>query len=1198
MNKTAIKNFAIWARNELIDKVSHRASLYEIYKEEGRTKKEIDVTQNNKILSPEEKKSRKALINKIEEGYEEVIEEVAYTWFNRFISIRFMEVNDYLPSGIRMFSSINNEFRPEILEEAINLEDPWFNKDKVLNLYREGNKEEELFKYLFISKCNELNKILPGMFQKINDYTELLLPDNLLVSGSVLDRMIKDIPEEDWREQVQIIGWLYQYYNIEPKDLIYSRPKTEKIKKDEMPAATQLFTPDWIVRYMVENSLGRLWLEGHPNEELKSKWKYYLEEAEQESKAQEELEEIKEKSKKINPEDIKCIDPCIGSGHIGTYLFDVLIQIYESHGYKRRDAVKLIIEKNIYGIEIDERARQLSYFSIMMKGLEYDRRFLERNTIPQPNIYLIIESNFFKSQDGLRAIEYFANEDKELKKNIESLVDDMIDAREYGSILKITKVDFDKIESRFIEIESSQIEGYGKLCLEELEPLVVQAKLLSQKYDVVVTNPPYMGSSRMNGKLSNYLKNNYKDSKSDLFAVFIEKCNDMTKVNGFNSMVTMQSWMFLSSYENLRRKIFIENTIYNLLHMENMVMGIAFGTSATVFRKIFMENYIGNYNEIKFSDIVDDKPITFPIKVNRNSMTSLAKFEKIPGSPIAYWASDSIINVFENSKNLEELSDPKQGLATTENKRFLRLWNEVNFNEIGIGFENSESFNDNKKRWAPYNKGGNYRKWYGNIEYIVKWENDGEEIKSVVKEKYKDRPYAKGFTKERWDKLIEVWVVKNINYYFKESVSWTFISSGDLSVRYYPSGFIFDVSGSSLFVDYPQNLYLLSFLTTTIANKILKLLNPTINLQVGDIKNIPIIESKKHEEKIIRIAKSNINLSKSDWDMHEASWDFKVSPLLANLRDGKIESAYEAYKREVNERFGKLKVNEEELNRIFIDIYGLQDELTPEVSDRDITIAKIFDKKEEIDEIIKGNKYVMTREDVVKNFLSYFIGCLMGRYSLDEEDLVYAGGDFDTSRYKSFIPDSDGIAIFTDDEYFDEDIVTRLQDFLIKIFGPDDLEENLEFIAAELKGKASDSPREKIRKYFLNDFFKDHLKMYQKKPIYWQYDSGKNASVRGIFYLHRYDKDTFARIRINYIFEMQNRYKQELERLNDQLKSANKSEQIQIQKKMNELKKKLAESEKFEEKIQHIADSYIEIDLDDGVDENYKIFKDVLSKIK
>lgn len=879
------------------------------------------------------------------------------------------------------------------------------------------------------------------------------------------------------------------------------------------------------------------------------------------------------------------------------------MEIYKEYGYREREACEYIVRNNLYGLDVDERARQLAYFSVMMKARSYNRRIFEKNL--RTNICVITESNNIdRNHLNFLGNSLSENERETAISSLYKLLDSFKDAKNYGSILKLEKVDFE-LCSRFINEENTSQLPISMMdvneFIEEVNNILIVASIMCDKYHVVATNPPYL--NRMNASLKNYADKNYKDYKTDLFSMFIYKNFDYCKENGYSGFMTPYVWMFIKSYEKLRKFIIEKKSISSLIQMEYS----AFKEATVPICSFVLKNStdkLGIY--IRLTDFIGgmevQKEKTLEAINNSNCEyffeTDKNDFEKIPGMPIAYWASDKVIKVFEDAKKLEELSDPKQGLATTDNKRFLRFWNEVNFNEIGLGFENRESFNDTQKFWAPYNKGGQYRKWYGNIDYIVKWQNDGEEIKSVVKEKYKNRPYAKGFTKERWDKLIEVWVVKNINYYFKESISWTFISSGDLSVRYYPSGFIFDVSGSSLFVDYPKNLYLLSFLTTGIANKVLKILNPTINLQVGDIKNIPIIESEENKEKIINLAKNNINLSKKDWDMYETSWDFKVSPIVANRIDGKIESAYEAYKREVNERFEKLKANEEELNKIFIDIYGLQDEVTPDVSDRDITIAKIFDKKEDIDEVIKGNKYVMTCENVVKNFLSYFIGCLMGRYSLDVEGLAYAGGEFDNAKYKSFIPDDDGIAIFTDDEYFDEDIVTRFQDFLIKIFGSDDLEENLEFIASELKGKASDSPREKIRKYFLNDFFKDHIKMYQKRPIYWQYDSGKSASVRGIFYLHRYDKDTFARIRINYIFEMQNRYKQELERLTDLLKTANKSDQIQIKKKMNELKKKLTESEKFEEKIQHIADSYIEIDLDDGVDENYKIFKDVLSKIK
>lgn len=1143
-------------------------------------KKEIDIIQNNKILSPEEKKSRKALINKIEEeGYEEVIEEIAYTWFNRFISIRFMEVNDYLPSGIRMFSSINNEFRPEILEEAINLDVSWLDEDKVLELYREGNKEEELFKYLFISKCNELNKILPGMFQKINDYTELLLPDNLLLSGSVLDRMIKDIPEEDWREQVQIIGWLYQYYNTEPKDRVINIYKGT-IAKNDIPAATQVFTPDWVVRYIVDNSLGKYWIERNPDSKLKEKLEYLI------LPKDGDIEYIDEK---IDPKDLKIIDNCVGSGHFLVYEFEVLMEIYKEYGYREREACEYIVRNNLYGLDVDERARQLAYFSLMMKARSYNRRIFEKNL--RTNICVITESNNIDRNH----LNFLGNSLSENERNIaisslNKLLDSFKDAKNYGSILKLEKVDFE-LCSRFINEENTSQLPISMMdveeFIEEVNNILIVASIMCDKYHVVATNPPYL--NRMNASLKNYADKNYKDYKTDLFSMFMYKNFDYCKENGYSGFMTPNVWMFIKSYKKLREYILENKSIDSLVQIakgsfykESTVDIVAF-----VFKNSFenskgkyirLEDFKGSmeYQREKTLEAIKNPDCEYFFEAGKYD------FEEIPGSPIAYWASENIIKSFEDGSLMDNILDVKQGLATADNDRFLRLWHEVDINKTKFDSKDADDLLKSGKKWIPYNKGGQRRQWYGNYDYLVNWEKDGFEIKNFVDDKGKLRSRP-----------------QNTGYYFKEAITWSDVTTGKFAMRYRNPGGLHDVTGMSAFKDDSIKLKIvLGLLSTKISGQYFKILNPTLHVQVGDFEKFPVLLDKSKEDIILKIVDDSIEISKKDWDMNETSWDFKVSPLVANRSDGKIESAYEAYKREVNERFSQLKANEEELNRIFIDIYGLQDELTPEVSYRDITIAKIFDKKADIDEVIKGNKYVMTREDVVKNFLSYFIGCLMGRYSLDVEGLAYAGGEFDNAKYKSFMPDDDGIAIFTDDEYFDEDIVIRFQDFLIKIFGPDDLEENLEFIAGELKGKASDSPREKIRKYFLNDFFKDHIKMYQKRPIYWQYDSGKNAPVRGIFYLHRYDKDTFARIRINYIFEMQNRYKQELERLNDQLKSANKSEQIQIQKKMNDLKKKLAESEKFEEKIQHIADSYIEIDLDDGVDENYKIFKDVLSKIK
>lgn len=1173
MNKTAIKNFAIWARRELIEKVTQKAKIYGI--EKDKEMKEMDTALNGQILTSDDKKARNILIEKInKDSFDETIEEVAYTWFNRFIAIRFMEVNGYMPSHIRVFTSEKNEFEPQILSEAIHIDLPGLDKSKVLDFYNAGNKEEELFNYLFITQCNALNEVLPGMFQKLNDYTELLFPDGLLREDSVLGVMIREIPEEDWKKQVQIIGWLYQYYISEQKDEVFSRPRSKKIQKKDIPAATQLFTPDWIVRYMVENSLGRLWIEGHPDEELKTNWKYYLEEAEQEKEVQEKLGEIKKEYAKMKPEDIKCIDPAIGSGHIGAYLFDVLIQIYESYGYKRRDAVRLILENNIYGLDIDERARQLAYFSLMMKARQYDRRFLSRKEIPQPKVYVIEESNFFKTENGKNVIEYFVNGDKNLKKDIDSIVEDMLDAKEYGSIVIVNPVNFEVIYNRFDKIRKELTMNLDSmLALEQLLPLVEQAEVLANNYDVVITNPPYMGNRGMNSELSKYVNENYKDSKSDLFAVFMESCNRMTKNNKFQAMITQHSWMFLSSYEKLREKI-QSIDIINMAHLGprafEEIAGEVVQTTSFVYRNNYILNYKGTYVRLIEANSQDSKKEMF-LSGKERYVTSQNNLKKIPGMPIAYWVSDNLINTFDE-KSIDNYATVITGMTIGNNKKYLRMWYEVNINKINFYCKSMESINLNIKNWIPYSKGGARRQWYGNYDYIVNWSENKKfnRAKTTLQQ-----------------------------LYLRRAVTWPFITSGKFSVRVLPEGFLWDVAGSPCFFDNKfEEKYILGFMASTVCDYIVNIINPTINVQAIDISNLPLLKDGSYEKQIINFVEENINLSKFDWDMHETSWDFKRSPLLENKADDRVETAYKSYKTQVNKRFEKLKENEEELNRIFIEIYGLEDELTPEVSDKDITVAKIFDDKKDIYEEIKGNRYIMTREDVVKNFLSYFIGCAMGRYSLDEEGLVLAGGGFDSSKYTIFKADGDGILPITDQEYFEDDIVELFVNFLKITFGEENLNKNLDFIASELKGKKSDSSRVKIRNYFLNDFYKDHCKMYQKLPIYWQYDSGKNDACRGLFYLHRYDKDMFAKIRINYVFEVQDRYKQELTRVEGKIVESSGNEKIELQKQADGLKKKIIESQQFEEKVQHIADSYVEIDLDDGVKENYIIFKDVLAKIK
>ena len=731
MNKNAIKKFATQARRELISRVSQRALKYGISdKEVGNPN--VD-SVNGHLLSSLEKKQRAALIVQIKEkGYEQVMEEVAYTWFNRFSALRFMEVNGYLPIRVRVFTDENNAFKPQILTEAIHMELDGLDREKVY-AYKEANDNDELYKYLLITQCNALNSVLPGMFQKIADYTELLFPDNLLREGSVVQQMIELIPEEDWKDQVQIIGWLYQYYNSEKKDTVFAALKQNvKITKENIPAATQLFTPDWIVRYMVENSLGRLWVEGHPNDELKSHWKYYLEEAEQEPAVQAQLAEIRKEYAALTPDQLKVIDPCSGSGHILAYMFDVLMQIYESYGYTTREAVASIVENNLYGLDIDDRATQLAYFSVMMKACQYDKRFLRRKV--QPHVYAIVESNHVDPN----VVDYFCNGDSKLKEAMETIITELHDAKEYGSIITVSQQDWDALHDRFEEIQNENVMSIYTDAALELRTMVKVAEALAKKYDVVVTNPPYMGSSGMSEKLSNYVKKNYPDSKSDLFAVFIEHGNEMVEKDSFNCMVTMQSWMFLASFEKMRTKTLQTTTITNLMHMENMVMGIAFGTAVTIFQKNIIKGYKGTYNQIKLRDIECDMPKLFPIQGNRFAQVSANNFFKIPGSPIAYWVSDKFVDAFAN-KTIGDVAKPRPGLSTGCNDLFIRQWYEIKLERINFCATSIEDALKSKKKWFPYNKGGEFRKWYGNNDYVVNWENDGFLIRHFKNEKGKVR---------------------------------------------------------------------------------------------------------------------------------------------------------------------------------------------------------------------------------------------------------------------------------------------------------------------------------------------------------------------------------------------------------------------------------------------------------------------------
>lgn len=1189
MDKSAVKNFVVWARRKLIEDITQKA--YEI----GITEKEIaravnvssDAVQvNGRLLQKHEVKQREALIARIrEKGFKEVIEEVAYTWFNRIIAIRFMEVNGYLPTGVRVLSSMEEgKAVPDIVTNALYVD---LGQDiDIVHQYLDNHDDEGLFRYLFIKQCNKLTEILPFLFEKINDYTELLLPNNLLAEGSVIRRLVSDIKEEDFKDQVEIIGWLYQYYISEKKDQVFEAlRKNIKITKENIPAATQLFTPDWIVKYMVENSLGRLWLEGHPDEELKSKWKYYLEEAEQEPEVEKQLAQIREEYKNIKPEDIKVLDPCMGSGHILVYAFDVLFEIYKSAGYSEREIPKLILKNNLYGLDIDDRAAQLAYFAVMMKARSKSRRIFSqiRDENIDLNLCAIQESNGISKE----ALEYFLKgTDKKLKADVEYLVEVFKDAKEYGSILEVKPVDFDAIEKRLEEFKNETGDlyeyQYRNVILEKIPALVKQARIMSQKYDVVVTNPPYMGNKGINSKLKNYISEKFRDVKSDLFAVFIVRNFSYAKQYGHLGYMTPFVWMFISSYEKLREIIIKSKSITSLVQLEYS----GFEEATVPICTFTVRNaYIPAKGEyIRLSDFrgAELQPIkTLEAAQNRNVpyrySVSPHNFEKIPGMPIAYWVSDRVIDCFRKGKPLGEIAEPKQGLATADNNRFLRLWHEVAINKIGFGFSDSKKAAKSKLKWFPYNKGGEYRKWYGNNEYVINWENDGFELRNFGPA-----------------------VLRNTAYYFKKSITWSFVSSSYFGVRYSDQGFIFDVGGSSVFPPEEYHLFLTGLLCSKISTLLMQVLNPTLNFQVGNVASLPVIlPDSDTKAKIDSLIKENIAISRTDWDSFEISWDFKNHPLLAHKGSSKtIEEAFNNWAEFAEKQFYKLKANEEELNRIFIEIYGLQDELTPEVDEKDVTIRKA------------------DRERDIKSFISYAVGCMFGRYSIDVDGLIYAGGEWkekwrdgkvrkiekdengnvisDTWVDATYLPDEDNIIPILDDEYFDDDIVSRFIEFLKVTFGEEKLEENIDYIAETLGKKPSETSRQAIRRYFLKEFYKDHVQVYKKRPIYWLFDSGREDGFKALIYMHRYDEYTVARVRTDYLHPLQRKYESEIKKLDALIESnVSEREKAAARKKKEKILKQMKECLFYDQVIAHVANQRIKIDLDDGVAVNYAKFQNI-----
>ncbi|AYC70559.1 BREX-1 system adenine-specific DNA-methyltransferase PglX [Lactiplantibacillus plantarum] len=1183
MDKTAIKNFAIESRRKLIAAIKLQMKVLGITEEQISDKLETSTSEieyyvddRNPITGSNIVKRQKLVVElherekatDYETAYNELVEEVAYTWFNRLIAIRFMEVNGYLPSRIRVLSSSSGRNEPDIMlrseADLVPYLGAFSNEEQAIMVHASETEAtvdmDAKYRMLFIKQANALNANLPHLFEKTNDYAELLFTPNY--HDGVIQHLINDIDEVDFDVtrggQVEIIGWLYQYYNTEPHDYAVNITGGA-VTKNEIPAATQLFTTDWVVRYMVDNSLGKYWLERHPNSDLKSNLDYLL------------PGEIQTVDSSENLEDMRLIDNAMGSGHILVYAFDVFMKMYAEQGYSSRDAALSIVQNNLYGLEIDKRAYQLAYFALMMKARQYNRRALQPEKV-KLNVH-VFEDTDTVSPEFLDALS------GEYADDIKQIIELFSNARELGSIIKFDKTfNWTKLRENVEDMHTDALDIFG---MNQSKKIVLKVltigEIMSTKYDVAVTNPPYL--NKFDPDMKKYVKKNYADYSGDLFSVFIFNNINLVKIGGYAAYMTPFVWMFIKTYEKLRSYLVANKEISSLIQMEYS----AFEEATVPINTFVLKNVpnSGNGTYIKLSafkggmNVQRDKVLEAIANPDIDYLyrTNQANFKKIPGSPIAYWASKNLIHDFEVGKRMENVVVPKVGLQTGDNKIFLRFWYEVGNQNICYSANTISESTLSGKKWFPYNKGGSYRKWFGNYDYVVNWKQNGKEIRNFTDNtgKLRSRP-------------------QNTDYYFQESITWSDITSGDFSARYRAPGSIFDVVGKSAFKLEKQTdlLSLLGLLNAKVTNYIFKILNPTIHLQTGNFAKFPVINSKISVYKQVQVA---IEITQNDWNSFEKSWDFIRHPLLSHIADdkqteigGRLENAFAIWKIEAQERFDQLKANEEELNRIFIDLYGLNDELTPEVEDKDVSVRRADEERD------------------IKSLLSYFIGLVFGRYSLDTPGLAYAGGEWNTDKYQKFVPNKDNLLLLNDDRYFDDDrdIMNRFRTFLAVTFGEEHVQANMDYIAHVI-GKKADNSEQAIRKYFVDDFFKDHKKGYQKRPIYWEFNSGKQNGLKALMYLHRYDEGELAMMRTDYMYPLQSRYEERIEKLQQwvQDESVTKTKK-QLEKKLKHVTQQLKELKQYDPIVRHVADQRINLDLDDGVLVNYEKLQDgnkILSKL-
>ncbi|EPS5340241.1 TPA: BREX-1 system adenine-specific DNA-methyltransferase PglX [Escherichia coli] len=1219
MNTNNMKKYAPKARREFMDAVAKRLNTFGIT---ANKKGELQIAEANlqgsvlqiagnsfdgKLAEP-----RKRIVARSQKlGYAQLIEQVAYTWFNRLCAIRYMEIHDYLGHGFRVLSHPDNPKGFEIIDHAQDAADELgLDRARIVELKLAGNKDEELYRELLLGQCHKLHEAMPFLFDALDDETELLLPDNLTRTDSILRGLVDGIPEEDW-QQVEVIGWLYQFYISEKKDQVMGKV----VKSEDIPAATQLFTPNWIVKYLVQNSVGRQWLQTYPDSAIKSQMEYYIEPAQQSDEVNQQLKAITPES--IEPETIKVLDPACGSGHILIEAYNVLKAIYEERGFRSRDIPKMILENNLYGLDIDDRAAQLSGFALMMMARDDDKRIFTRNV--RLNVLSLQESNHIDLPTLWKALNLsgswqsgtsqglFSDEEQDLSsfnadnryQLLKRTLARFTQAKTFGSLIDVPSDDHEQLKellSTLVELQESG-DSMQKPAAKQLIEFVHQALVLSIRYDAVIANPPYMGGKGMNADLKEFAKKQYPNSKSDLFAIFMERAFKLLSQYGFNAQINMQSWMFLSSYEQLRNNLLEDHTFITMAHLGARAFSQISGEVVQTTAWIIQNKHINHYQPT-FYRLIDgneeEKQKALLNRENEFAATAQDDFKKIPGSPIAYWVSEIILQAFENGVSLKTIGDTRQGMATSDNNRFLRLWFEVNFHSVFLGALTREEAKDSNKKWFPYNKGGDYRKWYGNSEYVVNWEFDGKELLEYASSLYGSPTRT----------------IKSISEYFKPNISWSKISSGNLAMRYYPNGYLFDVAGCCIFSDSQSDLmFLLGFSNTNMVRSLLESISPTLNFEAGQIASLPILNMEK--SKVIENTKKLIEIAKNDWDMAETSWGFKRLDIVsASQYKDKIKESYSYIFEEWVRATEVVQELEQENNQIFSKAYGVEDEVDSTVPYNEISInCNPFFRYGT--SLTDNERNLRLQSDTITELVSYAVGCFMGRYSLDREGLVYAhlGNEgfaqlVVDGAYSTFRADEDGIIPLTDQEWFKDDATNRFREFVQVVWGEEHLQENLDFVAESLclnaiKPKKSESALETIRRYLSTQFYKDHLKTYKKRPIYWLFSSGKQKAFECLVYLHRYNEGTLSRMRTEYVTPLLGKYDAYAEQLEKQIETADStSEANRFKKELDALIKKQVELREFDDKLKHYADMRISLDLDDGVKVNYGKFGDLLADVK